>query len=56
MKKMWSNIKQYNPLKPIKRDYKLWCIADQKGYTLNFDVMKERMRLLKKHYRCLSYV
>lgn len=31
-----STLKQYNPIKPIKRGYKLWCIADQKGYILNF--------------------
>jgi hypothetical protein len=26
-----SSLKQYNPKKPIKRGYKLWCIADQHG-------------------------
>lgn len=26
-----SSIKQYNPMKPIKREYKLWCLSDQKG-------------------------
>ena len=25
--------KQYNPLKPIKRGYKLWCVADNYGYV-----------------------
>lgn len=27
-----SSIKQYNPMKPIKRGYKLWCLGDQSGY------------------------
>ncbi|KAJ8973291.1 hypothetical protein NQ317_019598 [Molorchus minor] len=30
--------KQYNPQKPIKRGYKIWCVADQLGYVCNFDV------------------
>ena len=24
--------KQYNPMKPIKRGYKLWCVADNDRY------------------------
>jgi len=31
-----SSIKQYNPIKPIKRGYKIWSMADQKGYLLAF--------------------
>lgn len=27
-----SSLKQYNPMKPIKRGYKLWCLADDAGY------------------------
>lgn len=33
-----SSIKQYNPKKPIKRGCKIWTIADQKGYILQFDI------------------
>lgn len=33
-----SSIKQYNPMKPIKRGYKLWCRSDCSGYTYEFDV------------------
>nr|CAH7717483.1 unnamed protein product [Callosobruchus chinensis] len=33
-----SSLKQYNPMKPIKRGYKLWCLADQKGYIMAYDV------------------
>nr|XP_023018087.1 piggyBac transposable element-derived protein 3-like [Leptinotarsa decemlineata] len=33
-----SSIKQYNPMKPIKRGYEIWCCADQKGYILHFDI------------------
>ncbi|KAK9746370.1 Transposase IS4 [Popillia japonica] len=28
-----SSIKQYSPMKPIKRGYKIWCMADQNGYV-----------------------
>jgi len=37
-----SSLKQYNPMKPIKRGYKLWCLADQKGYIMNFKVYQGR--------------
>lgn len=33
---------QYNPMTPIKRGYKLWCMADQKGYIMNFKVYQGR--------------
>ena len=33
-----SSIKQYNPMKPIKRGYKLWCRSDMTGYIYEFDV------------------
>ncbi|XP_049778390.1 piggyBac transposable element-derived protein 3-like [Schistocerca cancellata] len=45
-----SSIKQYNPLKPIKRGYKLWAICDQKGYTLNFEVYQGRNETLEKDF------
>lgn len=33
-----SSIKQYNPMKPIKRGYKLWCLADQNGFISRFSI------------------
>lgn len=34
-----SSLKQYLPMKPIKRGYKVWCRADsQTGYLLQFQV------------------
>lgn len=33
-----SSIKQYNPMKPIKRGYKLWMRADPDGYISKFDI------------------
>lgn len=34
-----SSLKQYMPLKPVKRGYKVWCLADAKtGYIMNFDI------------------
>jgi len=34
-----SSIKQYMPMKPVKRGYKVWCLADSTtGYICKFDV------------------
>lgn len=33
-----SCLKQYNPLKPIKRSYKLWCLGDNDGYISKFEI------------------
>ena len=33
-----SSLKQNNPMKPIKRGYKLWVRADMDGYISKFDV------------------
>lgn len=33
-----NSMKQYLPLKPIKRGYKVWMLADKSGYCLKFDV------------------
>lgn len=32
------SIKQYNPMKPIKRGYKLWCRAEMSGYISEFQI------------------
>lgn len=34
--KQERQIKQYNPMKLIKRGYKIWSMADQNGYMLAF--------------------
>ena len=33
-----SSLKQYNPMKPIKRGYKLWMRADMDGYVSKFSI------------------
>ena len=33
-----SSLKQYNSMKPIRREYKLWCVADNNGYVYKFEV------------------
>ncbi|XP_043464114.1 piggyBac transposable element-derived protein 4-like [Leptopilina heterotoma] len=34
-----SSLKQYNPMKPIKRGYKVWCLADSvTGFVSNFEI------------------
>lgn len=45
-----STLKQYNPMKPIKRGYKLWCIADQKGYILKFSVYQGKNETLEHEF------
>ncbi|XP_054259546.1 piggyBac transposable element-derived protein 3-like [Macrosteles quadrilineatus] len=37
-------------MKPIKRGYKLWCISDQKGYTLKFDVYQGKNEVIEAEY------
>lgn len=46
-----STLKQYNSMKPIKRGYKLWCIADQKGYTMKFSVYQGKNETLEKELK-----
>jgi len=38
-----SILKQYNPMKPIKRGYKLWVRADKTGYICEFQVYKGKI-------------
>uniref|UniRef100_A0A2S2PW87 PiggyBac transposable element-derived protein 4 n=1 Tax=Sipha flava TaxID=143950 RepID=A0A2S2PW87_9HEMI len=37
-----STLKQYMPKKPIKRGYKVWSLADKKGYLWNFEIYSEQ--------------
>ena len=38
-----SSIKQYLPLKPIKRGYKVWCLCDPiTGYLFNYQIYGNR--------------
>ena len=38
-----SSIKQYLPLKPIKRGYKVWCLCDPiTGYLFNYQIYFEK--------------
>jgi len=34
-----STLKQYMPIKPIKGGYKVWSLADKKGYLWNFKIL-----------------
>jgi len=45
-----STLKQHNPMKPIKRGYKLWCIADQNGYIMTFSVYQGKNETLEKEF------
>ena len=33
-----SSLKQYNPMKPIKRGYKLWSMVGMDGYLYKFEI------------------
>ncbi|XP_060855513.1 piggyBac transposable element-derived protein 3-like [Metopolophium dirhodum] len=41
-----SSIKQYNPMKPIKRGYKIWCLGDQNGYISKFSVYQGKEEVI----------
>ena len=43
-----STLKQNNPMKPIKKGYKLWCIVDQNGYIMKFSVYQGKNETLEK--------
>nr|CAI5844958.1 unnamed protein product [Callosobruchus analis] len=45
-----SSIKQYNPMKPIKRGYKIWCVVDQKGYVSKFEIYHGKNGELEKEF------
>lgn len=45
-----SSLKQYNPMKPIKRGYKIWCLADKNGYISNFDVYQGKNKKLEEEF------
>jgi hypothetical protein len=45
------SIKQYNPMKPIKRGYKLWSLADQLGFTMKFDVYQGKDEALEEEFK-----
>ncbi|XP_015376727.1 PREDICTED: piggyBac transposable element-derived protein 2-like [Diuraphis noxia] len=44
-------LKQYNPMKPIKRGYKLWCLADQKGYIKKLQVYQGKDEQLENEFK-----
>lgn len=37
-------------MKPIKRDYKLWCIVDQNGYILIYSVYQGKNETLEQEF------
>lgn len=46
-----SSLKQYNPQKPIKRGYKLWCVGDQKGFISSVEVYQGKNEELEKEFQ-----
>ena len=39
-----SSLKQYNPMKPIKRGFKLWTRADETGFIFEFQVYTGKIK------------
>ena len=37
-----SSLKQFMPMKPVKRGIKVWCFADSSGFVANFEVYTGR--------------
>lgn len=49
-----SSLKQYNPLKPIKRGYKIWCLSDQKGFISKFDIYQGKNAEVEEEFKNFS--
>lgn len=43
-------MKQYCPMKPIKRGYKIWCLADQHGYIKKFSIYQGKDEALEEKF------
>ncbi|KAK2708177.1 hypothetical protein QYM36_013938 [Artemia franciscana] len=50
-----STLKQYNPMKRIKRGYKLWCLACMSGYVYNFEVYQGKFQVIKDDFRIWTW-
>ena len=51
-----SSLKQYNPMKPIKRGFELWVRADMNRYISKFDVYQGRNTMPKDYNFPASFV
>ena len=51
-----SSMKQYSPMKRIKRDYKIWVRADMDGYMSKFSIYQDKIQKQKtlKHRTVLG--
>ena len=50
-----TSLKQYNPMKPIRREYKLWCVADSDGYVYKFEVYAGKIFRKRSLLKILVY-
>ncbi|XP_050313331.1 piggyBac transposable element-derived protein 3-like [Anthonomus grandis grandis] len=46
-----SVLNQYNPMKPVKRGYKLWCLSDQYGFIKKFDIYQGKNEIIETKYK-----
>lgn len=49
-----SSMKQYNPKKPIKRGFKIWTMADMKGYVKKFRIYQGKDEILEQEFKNYS--
>ena len=49
-----SSFKQYMPMKPTKRGYKVWVRADDKGYVCQFEIYTGRKTKEAKPFKDLG--
>jgi len=45
-----SSLKQYNLMKPVKRGYKIWSLADQRGYMLAFKIYQGKEEIVNHEF------
>lgn len=49
-----STLKQFNPMKPIKRGYKIWSMADQNGCMLAFKIYQGKEEIINPEFSGLG--
>ncbi|KAF0690078.1 piggyBac transposable element-derived protein 4-like [Aphis craccivora] len=49
-----STLKQFNPMKPIKRGYKIWSMADQNGCMLAFKIYQGKDEIINPEFSGLG--
>ena len=52
-----SSLQQYNPMKPIKRGYKIWCLAENEDTTTSLTYILESQKIsTRKNVKTINLV